>query len=362
MKKHILLYISIFLMIFAVGCGKDKEKKNTTEESKQPMFPFEQMMATPEDAVEEQTARMDEDGFFLANDYVKTLGDIVNVRVEPSTDANIYILLGADEVVRRSGYNDEWTRVVIDGDTFYIYSEYVVKTTAPVGAEDDFTMATPGDAIGEVIVIDPGNQQNVNANLEEIGPGSEETKQCASSGFVGTKYGAREYALNLEYALVLKSELELRGYTVYLTRELDDVNISNQARAQMANDLSADAFIKIQMNFSTNEDLTGVMAVCMTEDSMYNGHLYEQSNALSTRILQGISEEIDIVNNGIYETNEMTTINWSIVPVTVIKVGYLSNEGEEELLMSYDHQTKIATGIANGLDFYFGKKEEESNE
>ncbi len=357
MKKHIILYISLFLMLFAAGCGKDDDKKQaTTEATTQSVFPLDQMMAASNtDAVEEQTARMDEDGFILANDYVKTLGDTINVRVEPNTDANIYILMGPDEVVRRTGYNDEWTRVLIDGDSFYIYSDYVVKTTAPVGAEDDFTLATPGDAIGEIIVIDPGNQKNVNANVEEIGPGSEETKQCASAGFVGSKYGAREYELNLEFALVLKSELELRGYTVYLTREMDDVNISNQARAQVANDFSADAFIRIQMNYSTNEKLTGVMALCMPETSMYNGHLYEQSHALSTRLIQGITEEVDIVNNGIYETDQMTAINWSIVPVSVIKIGYLSNEAEEELLMSYDYQTRIATGIANGLDFYFGK-------
>ncbi len=342
-------------MLFAAGCGKDDKKENTESATTQSIFPIDQMMASKTDAQEEQATRMDEDGFFLANDYVKTLGDTINVRVAPSTDSNIYILLPPDEVVRRTGYNDEWTRVLIDGDAFYIYSDYVVKTTAPAGAIDDFTLATPGDAKGEVIVIDPGNQKNVNANMEEIGPGSEDTKQCATTGFVGNKYGAREYELNLEFALILKSELELRGYTVYLTREMDDVNISNQARAQVANDVSADAFIRIQMNYSTNDKLTGVMALCMPETSMYNGHLYDQSHALSTRLIQGIIEEVDIVNNGIYETDQMTSINWSIVPVSVIRIGYLSNEAEEELLMSYDYQTRVCTGIANGLDFYFGK-------
>lgn len=356
MKKHLLLYICLLMALLVCGCGKDKdkEKDKETATTTAPIFNMEQF-ATQTDPAEENAARMDEDGFFLANDYVKTIGDTINVRVEPNTEANIYILLGPDEVLRRSGYNDEWTRVIIDGDSFYIYSDFVVKTTTPVGAEDDFTMATPGDATGKVIVIDPGNQKNVNANLEEIGPGSEETKQCASAGFVGTKYGSREYELNLEFAQILKSELELRGYVVHLTREIDDVNISNQARAQMANDASADAFIRIQMNYSTNKDLTGAMAVCMTKDSVYNGHLYEQSHALSTRLLQGIVEEVGVVNNGIYETDQMTTINWSIVPVSIIKIGYLSNEGEEELLMSYDYQNQIATGIANGIDYYFGK-------
>lgn len=349
-KKSILLYICIITLLLIGGCGKgDKnDKKKATTES--PLTT--EQLATQSDA---QSVRMDEEGFFLANDYVKTVGDTINVRVDPSTDANIYILLGPDEVLRRTGYNDEWTRVLIDGDAFYIFSDYVVRTTTPPNAQDQVSMATPGDAIGEIIVIDPGNQKNVNTNLEEIGPGSEDTKQCASAGFVGSKYGAREYELNLELAQLLKSELELRGYTVYLTRDLDDVNISNQERAQVANDLSASAFIRIQMNYSTNEKLTGVMALCMTEDSVYNGHLYDQSHALSTRILQGITEEVDVVNNGIYETDQMTGINWSIVPVSVVKIGYLSNEAEEELLMSYDYQTRIATGIADGIDYYFGK-------
>ncbi len=345
-KSRFLIYMMLIMCLIFSGCGKDKKKENETTEAP---ATTQQVEAT----TEATDIRTDEEGFILANDFVKTKGETVNVRVEPNTDANIYVQLGNDEVIQRTGYNDEWTRVSIDNDSFYIYSEYVVKTNAPAGMEG-VSMATPGDANKQLIVIDPGNQKNLNATMEEIGPGSEETKQSASPGFVGAKYGSREYELNLSIAYELKYELELRGYTVIMTREMDDVNISNQARAEVANNAYAAAFIRIQMNYSSNQELSGVMTICMPENSIYNGHLYQQSHNLSTRILQGITENVDVVNNGIYETNQMTAINWSRVPVTVVKVGYLSNAAEEELLMSYDYQSSIAVGIADGIDYYFG--------
>ncbi len=345
-KNKYIIYMLLILCFVLVGCGKDKKKeKSTTEETT-----AVQVVQTQSDA---QKIRTDEEGFIITNDFVKTKGETVNVRVEPNTDANIYVQLGNDEVVQRTGYNDEWTRVSIDNDSFYIYSEFVVKTNAPQGMEG-VSMATPGEASKQLIVIDPGNQKNVNTTMEEIGPGSEETKQSASSGFVGAEYGTREYELNLSIAYDLKYELELRGYKVIMTRETDDVNISNKARAEIANNAYAAAFIRIQTNYSSNQELSGVMAICMPENSIYNGHLYQQSHNLSTRVLQGITENVDVVNNGIYETNQLTAVNWSRVPVTVVKVGYLSNSADEELLMSYDYQNSIAMGIADGIDYYFG--------
>ena len=99
MKKHLLLYICLLMALLVCGCGKDKdkEKDKETATTTAPIFNMEQF-ATQTDPAEENAARMDEDGFFLAHDYVKTMGDTINVRVEPNTEANIYILLGPDEV------------------------------------------------------------------------------------------------------------------------------------------------------------------------------------------------------------------------------------------------------------------------
>ena len=107
------------------------------------------------------------------------------------------------------------------------------------------------------------------------------------------------------------------------------------------------------MNYSSNSNLSGVMAVCMPPDSRYNNNLYKESNELSTRILQGIVEKTGAVNQGIYETEGMTAINWSQIPVAVIELGFLSNADEEEKLLSDEYKEKMITGIADGLDYYF---------
>jgi N-acetylmuramoyl-L-alanine amidase len=300
----------------------------------------------------------DADGFYPADDYIKTVADTVNVRLQPDTDSSIYKLLAAGEVVKRTGYNDEWARVDIDGGSFYIYAEYVEVTDAPADVEEETASTETSedeneDAKPKTIVIDPGNQLSMNASTEQIGPGSEDTKMGATTGVVGIAQGTEEYSLNLTYALALKQELEERGYTVTLTRESNDVNITNKERAEIANASGAEAFIRIKMNYSTNDALTGIMAVTMSESSPYNSELYDESQKLATRLLQGLTESTGATNHGIYESDSMTAVNWSSIPVAVIELGYLSNEEDESKLLDVSYQSEVIKGLADGIDLYY---------
>ena len=358
-KTLAAILIGILCMAMLAGCGRKKTDEQKNEGTQDTQIP-----ATAGNATQTDALPMDADGFYITNDYVKTLGETINVRVSPSTDADIYKLVPGGEILNRTGYNEEWTRVQLDGASFYVYSEYVIQTEPPEGTLPDATTEetkkestaslTDAEKVKKIVMIDPANQAVVNAEQVEIGPDTDVTKQGASTGNVGTTLGTRESELNLTYAKLLQKELESRGYQVLLTRDTDEINLSNKDRAELSNDSEATVFVRIQMNFSENSSLTGVMAVCMPEDSTFNGNLHNDSYRLATWLIQGVLDKTACTNQGIYETDQMTAINWSRKPVALIKLGYLSNADEEAKLVDPDYQKEIVSGLADGLDAYYG--------
>lgn len=211
---------------------------------------------------------------------------------------------------------------------------------------------------GWKVAIDPGHQGSWvdMSELEPSAPGSSEMKAKATTGTTGKFSGLNEYELNLQVSLLLREELEDRGYEVVMTREDHDTAISNKERAELAAAEGADILVRIHANGSEDTSVNGALAMVPSQSNPYVGYMYEECYTLGEDVLNAYCEKTGLANDGVQYYDNMSGINWSTIPVTILEMGFMSNQNDDLLMADETFQPVMAEGIADGIDVYFEDK------
>lgn len=202
-----------------------------------------------------------------------------------------------------------------------------------------------GRLAGMLIGIDPGHQYHANRDKEPLAPGSSEMKKKVSSGTQGVKTRINEYETNLIVALQLRDRLEAEGARVIMTRETNDVDISNVERALMMNEANVDIWLRVHCNGNSKRNVHGM--------SMYvrdSGPCAEESYAAGELLLEEMSAATGAKARGVHRSDSYSGNNWSERPCVLVEMGYMTNPEEDVLLNDPDYQQKLIEGYVNALE------------
>ncbi len=290
-----------------------------------------------------------------AEKNVVTTGSNVRLRSSASLEGEILASLPRGAALKEISRSGEWAAVNYNGKQGYVNTQFLADAAAlsDPAATVAATPQIPVKIGGHVVCIDPGHQAKGDSRTEPNGPGAGVMKARVTGGTHGSVSGLYEYQLTLSVAEALKNELTARGYTVYMTRNSHDVNISNMERAQYAASVGAEISIRLHANGSTNPAVSGALALAPSAANPYVAGLAASSQSLSSKVLSGYCAATGMANKGVQANDTMTGINWCTMPVTIIEMGFMTNPSDDANMANPDFQKKMAKGIADGIDAYF---------
>ena len=328
--------------------------------------------------------------FAAVDETVYITGNDVNVRLSCSTSSDVVATLNRGASVKRTGYSEEWSRVVYQEKECYIASEYL-STEAPEtlaaaqpAAEGEvrldpswkyaeFSKINSGAAMlykaegasrkGITVCVNAGHGTKGGSSVktlchpdgtQKVTGGSTAagatTAAAVSSGMTFAD-GTAEPKVTLAMALKLKAKLLAAGYDVLMIRESDDVQLDNIARTVIANN-AANCHIALHWDSTTNDK--GAFYMSVPGNSTYRNmepdkSHWQQHNALGESLISGLKNAgVKIFSNGAMEM-DLTQTSYSTVPSVDIELGDKVSDHSDGALET------LADGLLAGVNAYFGQ-------
>jgi N-acetylmuramoyl-L-alanine amidase len=164
--------------------------------------------------------------------------------------------------------------------------------------------------------------------------------------------GTLEKEVNLAIAKKVKSYLEERGVEVIMTRE-DGESLSEsedenkkladmQARCALIHEEAPVFAVSIHQNSYTQESVKGPQVFYYTQS--------EQGKALASCIQDAMNEKLGIERPRQIKANDTYyLLKRTDRPTVIVECGFLSNEEEEELLVTENYQQQVAEAVGAGI-------------
>ena len=208
-------------------------------------------------------------------------------------------------------------------------------TQVPVAADHP-------DLTGLTIVIDPGHQETSDNEQELYASWLSSTKPRCTCGTTGIVTGKPEYELTLEYSNIIAEYLEQCGANVILTRDSNDVDISNQERAAIATSNNAGLFLRIHADAAGDSAASGVRVYI--PDS---GSFTDTSPSYAEQLAELVAEAEGLEVNTVRATSLYTGLNYAnSIRSFQISLGFLSNSDDESVLLNEENMTAVAEAIS----------------
>ncbi|OAB37597.1 N-acetylmuramoyl-L-alanine amidase family protein [Paenibacillus glacialis] len=167
-------------------------------------------------------------------------------------------------------------------------------------------------------------------------------KDPGAEGVSGNRERAYTLALSTKVYDLLQQE---PMFEAYRTRT-DNTFVKLEDRAQMANDLDADAFVSIHGNTYSDPDVSGTQTYYYADESfLFASGVHEQ-----------LAEATGFKDRGV-KRDGLGVLKFSNNLAILLEMGYLTNPSDETDMLSEMHQNRTAQAIVKGIKKYFVDRE-----
>ena len=195
---------------------------------------------------------------------------------------------------------------------------------------------------GMVVVLDPGHQKTTNEETEKVASWLAAEKARCTSGGKGVTTGIPEYELTLQLGMLFKEYLEKCGATVIMTRTTNDIDLSNQERANMATAANCNLYLRIHADSANDSKTSGIQMYVPNHGNNFKADMIK-ARALGDNLCSATG----LPYNGVLSTEVYTGLNYATnIHSIQVSFGYLSNSDDEAILTNEQMQYNMAVAVA----------------